>query len=96
MKYRDIVFIRGDEAAEPLDLLYNRESPDSVCYHGPTAESVDAAFMYLRQWDYGKPGETRSYAASGTQDDTWEQNGYRMTASLRLGYIGLESIVGKA
>jgi hypothetical protein len=90
---QSIVFIQGDEADEPISLLYNQEEPGSCCYHGPTAESIDAAFAYLRQWDYGEPTEESDEPGSGYADDTWEQDGYRMSANLGLGYIGLERIV---
>ena len=85
--------MQGDDANEPLDLLYSRESDDSIVYHGPTAESIDAAFAYLRQWDNGDATEQYSEPSSGTSDDTWEQDGYRLTASLSYGYIGLERVV---
>jgi hypothetical protein len=89
--YECIVFCQGDDADEPLDLLYNRH--DTVSYHGPTAESIDAAFSYLAQWDYGDPAEQCADPASGAQDDVWEQGGYRLTAHLGLGYVGLERVI---
>ena len=74
-------------------MLYSRESDDSIVYHGPTAESIDAAFEYLRQWDYGDPTAEYADDGSGSSDDSWEQDGYRLSASLSYGYIGLERIV---
>ena len=93
--YERIVFCQGDDAAEPVDLLYNRESPDSIVYHGPTAESIAAAFAYLGQWDYGEAGEESDTPSCGTADDTWvsDDGQYLMSAHLGLGYIGLERIV---
>lgn len=92
-RYASIVFMQGDDANEPVDLLYNREAPDSIVYHGPTAESITAAIAYLAQWDYGEATEETDEPACGTSDDTWEENGYRLSAHLGLGYIGLERIV---
>ena len=93
--YEHVVFMQGDDADEPLDLLYSRESDGSIVYHGPTAESVDAAFSYLKQWDYGDPTEQYGDPSSGSGDDAFVSDcgGYRMSASLRYGYIGLERIV---
>jgi hypothetical protein len=91
--YESIIFMQGDDANQPLDLLYSRESDDSIVYHGPTAESVTAALEYLRQWDNGDATEQCADPSSGTSDDTWEQDGYRLSASLSYGYIGLERIV---
>jgi hypothetical protein len=92
MPYQSIVFLQGDDANEPLDALYARQG-DSICYSGPFAETVDAAFEYLRAWDYGEPTEETDEPSCGTSDDTWEQDGYRLSAHLGLGYIGLERIV---
>jgi hypothetical protein len=93
-RYQSIVFLDGDGAAEPVDALYNREPGHSFPYYlGPTAESITAAFAYLAQWDNGDAGEETDEPANGTSDDTWEENGYRLTAHLGLGYVGLERIV---
>lgn len=95
MPYQSIVFMQGDDANEPLDMLYNRESADSIVYHGPTAESVAATLEYLRQWDYGEPTEQYDVPASGTSDDVWVSDcgSYRMSANLSYGYVGLERII---
>jgi hypothetical protein len=99
MAYQSIVFLQGDDASAPIDALYNRESPGSrdwpvgVVYHGPSEESIVAAFEYLKQWDYGEPTETLEAPGSGQSDDVWEQAGYRLSAHLGLGYMGLERIV---
>ena len=39
-KFQEIVFIQGEEAEEPLNLLDN--------------EGESAALQYLAQWDYGE------------------------------------------
>lgn len=129
MPYQSIVFLDGDDATEPLDLLYNHEPDEltelrtafirahdvtadlsealralelepgneplsfSVVYHGPTSESIDASFAYLSQWDYGDPTEETTEPSSGSRDDTWEQDGYRLSAHLGMGYIGLERVI---
>jgi hypothetical protein len=93
--YEHVVFMQGDDADEPLDVLYSREADDSVVYHGPTAESAEAAFAYLSQWDYGDPAERYGDPASGSGDNVFVSacGGYRISASLRYRYIGLERIV---
>ena len=77
--YQRIVFMQGDEATEPLDIL-NRDG-------------VDAAIEYLAQWDM-EPGESFDEPASGESDDVHEtDDGYRMSWNQRYGYIGLERIL---
>jgi hypothetical protein len=94
-RYQSVVFMQGDDADEPLDLLYNRDDDSSIVYHGPTAESVDAAFAFLKAWDYGDPTEEYDDPSSGSGDGVWVSDcgRYRMSAHLGLGYIGLERIV---
>ena len=96
--YQNIVFMQGDDANEPIDILYNWiDDGDGLHTHylGPTAESVDAALEYLAQWDYGEPTDEHAEPSSGTSGDVWERDGYLMSASLGYGYIGLERIVEK-
>jgi hypothetical protein len=94
-RYQTVVFMQGDDADEPLDTLYSRDSDDSIVYHGTTAESVAATFAYLSQWDYGDPTDEYDGDPQGSGDDVWVSDcgGYRMSASLSYGYIGLERIV---
>lgn len=94
-RYSSVVFMQGDDANEPLDMLYNRESDDSIVYHGPTAESVKATFDYMVQWEYGEPTEEYGEPSGGAWDRTWVSDcgGYILTASLSYGYVGLERIV---
>ena len=92
--YEPVVFMQGDDANEPLDILYNREPGHTFPYYlGPTAESIAAAVAYLAQWDYGEPAEASGTPSCGTAGDVWEQDGYLMSASLGYGHIGLERIV---
>lgn len=92
--YERIIFMQGDDANEPLDILYSRENGHSFPYYlGATDESIKAAFAYLGQWDNGDPGEESDTPSAGTADDTWTQDGYILSANLGLGYIGLERVV---
>ena len=95
MPYQSIVFMQGDDANEPLDTLYCRESEDSIVYHGPTAESIAAAFAYVMQWENGDPTEEYDQPSGGPWDRTWVSDcgGYILTANLSYGYIGLERII---
>jgi hypothetical protein len=77
-RYESIVFLQGDEAEPALREL--RED-------GPAA-----LLEYLRQWDYGEPGEERPEPAAGTDDDTWLRDGYLVTWNSRIGYCGLERV----
>ena len=93
-RYQSIVFLQGDEADEPIDILYNWQGDERhIRYWGPTVESINAAFTHLRQWDYGEPGEEHEEGDGPIPGDTWTQDGYRMYAHLRLGYISLDRVV---
>lgn len=78
--YQSIVFIQGDEANEPLDIL--------------DRDGAAAAVRYLAQWDYGdengSPEMTESSA--GTSDRQERHGDYLLTWNNRLGYIGLERV----
>jgi hypothetical protein len=94
MHYQNVTFLQGDESSAMLDLLYNwRHDPQHVHYLGVTSESIDATFAQMVS-DYGEgSGEISEASASGTSDDSWEQDGWRLTASLSYGYVGLERLV---
>lgn len=93
-RYQSIVFIQGDDANEPIDLLYNWQGDKHHCHYlGVTQESVAAALEYMRQWDYGEPAEETDTPSGGSSDDTWAEGEYILTAHLGLGYIGLERII---
>lgn len=79
MKYQRIVFAQGDDAIEPLQILDN---------HG-----IQAVVDYLRQWDE-QEGEISELPSSGTSDYVYEIDGFRLSYNLRMGYIGLERIIG--
>lgn len=74
-RYEDVVFLQGDEAEEPMNILDEK--------------GVDAALEYLKQWHY--PGEHmgRKELPHGTNDKTYEKDGYIMGWNPHLPYIGL-------
>lgn len=80
--YYDIVFITGDEATEPLEILDQ---------HGE-----NAAIEYLAQWDYGAemehtPKTEKPWGSSDRVYKTDAGNGqtYFLSWNSRLGYISL-------
>lgn len=74
-RYEDIIFLQGQEADETMDILNN--------------DGRDAAMAHLMQWHY--PGEHmgRNELPHGTQDKTYEKDGYIMAWNPHLPYIGL-------
>lgn len=80
-KYEDIVFMQGDEAYQPLEIL-DREGPD-------------AALKYLEQWHYPGEHQTSQTLGQGSDDKVYEKDGYTMTWNPRLGYIGLKYDLSK-
>jgi hypothetical protein len=91
MGYQHIVFLDGDKANPVIDALYDRDGI-SVVYHGADDDSVNAAFAFLRMFDHGQLDNITDVPRNGSSDDFWETDGYRMSANLGLGYIGLERI----
>lgn len=82
MEYHDIVFMQGDDATEPLQILDER--------------GEDAAMEYLAQWDYGgenehSPSTSKPWGSSDHVVQTELGNGdiYYLTYNTRYGYIGL-------
>ncbi len=74
-KYEEIVFMQGDEAEEPMEIL-NVEGPE-------------AAMEFLKQWH--NPGEHMGSDSlgHGSQDKTFEKDGYIMSWNPYLPYVGL-------
>lgn len=74
-RYEEVVFMQGEEAEKPLDILSQ---------HGE-----EAAMKYLMQWH--EPGNHmgRDDLGHGSQDYTFEKDGYIMSYNTALGYIGL-------
>lgn len=90
--FYSIVFMQGDDAAEPLDIL--------------NSEGADAAVEYLAQWDYGDEtleaarinGHTYSQIADaiGTGDYRLTIGAYVLTWNAGLNYVGLLGTVPAA
>ena len=75
-KFQEIVFIQGEEAEEPLEILDK---------HGESS-----ALQYLKQWDYGEnDGEIYDEIPAGSNDSTYREDCYIMNYNTSLGYIGL-------
>jgi len=75
-KYENVVFMQGDEAYEPLELLDRK--------------GEDAALNYLKQWHNFGQHEGSSELGLGTNDQKYEKDGYIMSWNPRIGYIGLQ------
>lgn len=75
-KYEDVVFVQGEEADEPLEILRN--------------QGQDAALEYLKQWH--SPGQHMGSQelGHGSSDQTYEKDGYIMAWNFPLNYIGLQ------
>jgi hypothetical protein len=79
MKYREIVFIQGEEANEPLDILNN--------------EGEEKAMEYLQQWDYGNENLiTEHEQPFGTTDILYKKDNYIMSYN-KVGYVGLVEVI---
>ena len=78
-KYAPVIFMQGDEANEPLQLLKKK--------------SVMAAVRYLREWDYGEYYEINDQPGKGTNDSYEICLGYLVSWNAPLGYIGLEKLL---
>lgn len=75
-KYESVVFLQGEEADEPLKILND--------------QGEDAALEYLKQWhDYGHHMGSDSLS-HGSNDGTYEKDGYHMSWNTGLDYIGLD------
>lgn len=73
--YENVVFLQGDEATEPLNILMN--------------QGRDEALEYLKQWHSpGEHGQTED-VGYGSQDFHYEKDGYTMSWNPYVGYIGL-------
>lgn len=74
-KFEEVVFMQGDEASEPLNVLMNQ---------GP-----EQALEYLKQWHSPGSHEGTDELKHGSSDFTHEQDGYTMSWNPYVGYIGL-------
>jgi hypothetical protein len=80
-KYEEIVFIQGEEAEEPMEIL--------------DSQGLEAVLKYLQQWDYGEsPVVEMDYLLNvGNSDIIEEINGYLISYQRGIPYIGLTKIV---
>jgi hypothetical protein len=77
--YQSIVFIQGEEAEEPLELL--------------DRDGTDAAVGYLAEWDNGdSDAPQKAVSSAGTSDRQARVGAYLLTWNARIGYIGLERV----
>lgn len=74
-QYEDVVFMQGEEAEEPLQILND--------------QGEDAAMEFLKQWHDVGNHMGRNELPHGTSDQTYDKDGYHMAWNDRLGYIGL-------
>lgn len=75
VEYEDVFFAQEHEADDILEIIQNKGEA--------------AAIDYLKQWHY--PGEhaTRSEPGHGSDDETFEKDGYILSYNPRIGYVGL-------
>jgi len=74
MLLQHIVFLQGNEAEIPLDMLKD--------------QGEEVAIEYLLQWDYGE-GEYHNHSCWGNSDTVYNQDDLILTYNERLGYIDL-------
>lgn len=80
MTIERVVFMQGQYAEEALE-LYNE--------HG-----VTALFNHLVQWHYPGEHEITDELGAGTTDRIIKIGNYVLTINSRVGYCGLEHIIG--
>jgi len=80
-KYEEVVFLQGDEAYQPLEIL--------------NTKGKDAALEYLKQWHYPGEHQGSQELGHGTEDQTYEKDGYIMSWNSGIGYIGLQYDLSK-
>jgi len=76
--FSSIVFMQGEEANEPLEIL--------------NSQGEKAALNYLMQWDMADSHDTSVGSRAGRNDDQYQEGNYLMSWNDRIGYIGLERI----
>lgn len=74
-RYEQVVYLQGEEANEAMDILNN--------------EGKDAAMEYLKQWHQPGIHMGSNEPGHGTEDKTYEKDGYIMAWNPYLPYIGL-------
>lgn len=79
MKYARIIFLQGEEANEPLNIL--------------DEQGEQATFEYLQQWNHRELNEVERFAPGGMNDTLYKSKGYVMSYNLNIGYISLTKII---
>jgi hypothetical protein len=79
MKYKEVVFLQGEEATEVLEILEE--------------EGENAAFQHLLQWDYGESSITEGDFPFGSTDKLFYKAHFIMCYNNKVGYIGLIEVV---
>ncbi len=74
-RYEQIVFLQGQEADEAMDILNN--------------DGEEATLQYLQQWHMPGEHDGKNDLGHGTQDKTYEKDGYIMSWNPYLPYVGL-------
>ena len=74
-RYEQVVYLDGQEADHALNILMQ--------------DGKDEAMEYLKQWHNPGQGMGSDEIGSGSQDKTYEKDGYIMSWNSSLGYIGL-------
>jgi ribosomal protein S6 len=74
-RYEQVVFLDGQEATHALNILME--------------DGQDAAMDYLKQWHYPGEHDGSNELGNGSLDKTYKKDGYIMSWSSSLGYIGL-------
>lgn len=75
-KYLQIVFIQGEEANEPLDMIEEKGEEETL--------------EYLKQWQTGDEDQVTTKEDRGLYDRTYEKDDYVMFWNPHIGYIGLD------
>ena len=82
MEYANIVFINGYEDTLASKMLDNLGSIE-------VDNAEDIAMEYLKNWDYGEYHDVSSEPPYGSSDYLYEKDGYILSYSLKLDYMGL-------
>lgn len=89
--YETVIFLQGDDYDEWEALMY----PDREPGYLPFPSGHDAAFDHLMQWEYGESTDTYTLPPWGSDERTYEHNGYVMAWHPGLGHVSLNRITEK-
>jgi len=79
MKYKEIIFLQGEEATEALEILEK--------------EGENAAFQYLLQWHCGESPIIEGNSPFGNTDKLFYREHFIMCYNNKVGYIGLIEVM---